>query len=145
MQCARTGVVIRPSSFIFYLLPFTFYLMNTIYHLAPAARWQNWPTGAPYLPAEYEADGFIHCTAGDELMLRVANTFYRAAPGDFALLVIDTARLTSPLKWEEPVGDPLAPQFPHIYGSINREAIVEVRAVHRAGDGTFVGFSPSKV
>jgi uncharacterized protein (DUF952 family) len=118
--------------------------MNAIYHLAPAARWSNWPDDAPYLPAEYEADGFIHCTAGDELMLQVANTFYRAAPGDFVLLVIDTARLTSPLKWEEPVGEALATLFPHIYGPINPEAIVEVRAVQRAADGVFVGFAPSK-
>jgi uncharacterized protein (DUF952 family) len=120
--------------------------MSSIYHLAPAERWRDWPTERPYLPAEYAADGFIHCTAGDELMLRVANRFYRDAPGEFVLLVIDAARLSAPLRWEAPApptgsAEPdLAPLFPHIYGPIDRAAIVEVRAVRRAPDGTFLGW-----
>lgn len=120
--------------------------MSLIYHLAPAARWLAWPRTQPYLPAEYTADGFVHCTAGDAVMLRVANTFYRAAPGDFVLLVIDPARLTAPLRWEPPAhpapGAPPALEslFPHIYGPIDHAAIVEARPVRRAADGAFVGW-----
>lgn len=113
--------------------------MSLIYHLAPAQRWNSWPAERAYLPAEYEADGFIHCTAGDELMIAVANRFYRAAPGDFVLLVIDTERLQAPLRWDA-VADGLAPEFPHIYGPIDRAAIVEVRAVRRGADGAFLGW-----
>ncbi len=29
-----------------------------------------------YVPPTFAADGFIHCTAGDDLMLQVANRFY---------------------------------------------------------------------
>jgi len=120
--------------------------MTYVYHLTPAARWRDWPTEQAYLPAEYAADGFIHCTAGDDLMLSVANRFYRDAPGEFVLLVIDPARLSAPLRWEapaSPAGGPepdLAPLFPHIYGPIDRVAIVDVRAVRRAVDGTFLGW-----
>ncbi len=120
--------------------------MNSIYHLAPTDRWRDWPADRPYLPAEYTADGFVHCTAGDELMLSVANRFYRAAPGEFVLLVIDPTRLSAPLRWEAPVppnggaGADLAPLFPHIYGPIDRAAIVEVRAARRAPDGEFLGW-----
>ena len=121
--------------------------MSAIYHLAPAARWHTWPAAQPYLPAEYADDGFIHCTAGDDLMLEVANRFYREVPGDFVLLVIDTARLTAPLRWEaaaHPHGaadqGPAAPLFPHIYGPIDRESIIEVRPVRRAADGEFLGW-----
>ncbi len=113
--------------------------MATIYHLAPAARWRDWPANTPYLPAEYDADGFIHCTAGDELMLKVANNFYRAAPGDFVMLVIEAERLTSPLKWELST-DGLASLFPHIYGPIDLTAVVEVRPVRRGADGEFLGW-----
>jgi uncharacterized protein (DUF952 family) len=113
--------------------------MQQIYHLAPARRWHGWPSDQPYLPAEYDADGFIHCTAGDDLMLAVANRFYRAAPGDFVLLVIDAVRLSAPLKWEASTDD-LAPLFPHIYGPIDRAAVLEVRAVRRAADGEFLGW-----
>lgn len=120
--------------------------MSLIYHLAPAERWNSWPHAEPYLPAEYAADGFVHCTAGDALMLQVANRFYRAAPGAFVLLVIDSAQLSAPLKWEAPIdpaggsGPQLAPLFPHIYGPIDRAAIAEVRQVQRAPDGEFVGW-----
>jgi uncharacterized protein (DUF952 family) len=113
--------------------------MDTIYHLAPAARWRGWPVGAPYLPVEYVADGFVHCTAGDELMLRVANAVYRSVPDDFVLLVIDPERLTAPLRWERST-DMLAALFPHIYGPIDRTAIIEVRAVRRGEDGAFLGW-----
>lgn len=113
--------------------------MKLIYHLAPAARWSAWPADTPYLPAEYEADGFIHCTAGDDLMLQVANHFYRDTAGDFVLLVIDPERLSAPLRWEEST-DTLAPLFPHIYGAINREAIMEVKPVQRSAGGEFLGW-----
>jgi uncharacterized protein (DUF952 family) len=113
--------------------------VELIYHLAPAERWRAWPADRPYLPAEYAADGFVHCTAGDALMLKVANRFYHDTAGDFVLLVLDPARLRSELRWE-PSGDDLATLFPHIYGPIDRAAVVEVRAVRRAADGTFIGW-----
>lgn len=112
--------------------------MNTIYHLVPAERWRAWPTDAPYLPAEYEADGFIHCTRSDELMLQVANRFYRSVSGDFRLLVIDPEKLTAPLRWERPADD-LAPLFPHIYGPIDRAAIIGERELLRDTSGDFIG------
>jgi uncharacterized protein (DUF952 family) len=116
--------------------------MSLIYHLAPAPRWYSWPDEKPYLPAEYDKEGFIHCTSGDELMIRVANQYYRNVPGDYVLVVIDTNKLEdppSPIKWEKSsVFDLL---FPHIYGPIDRKAVVEVRSMQRTDDGTFVGWS----
>jgi uncharacterized protein (DUF952 family) len=107
--------------------------------LAPATRWNSWPEGAPYLPADYTADGFVHCSPDDVVMLAVANNFYRDEPGDFVMLLIDPARLSAPLKWERP-DDDLAPEFPHIYGPIDRAAVVDVRAVRRGADGEFFGW-----
>ncbi len=102
-----------------------------IFHMAPAERWTTWPDHEPYVPAEFAVDGFVHCTAGEELMARVANTLYRDTGGDFVLLVIDVDALTAPVRWE-------APHFPHIYGPINREAIIAVRRIQRAADGAFL-------
>lgn len=112
--------------------------MSYIYHLAPAERWRTWPAGEAYLPAEYDADGFVHCTRGEELMLQVANRYYFGVPGEFVLLVIDTERLTAPLKWEKPE-DNMAPEFPHVYGPINPEAITGVREIIRDTTGDFIG------
>ena len=110
-----------------------------IYHMVAVPRWQSWPVDTDYLPAEYANDGFVHCTAGDELMVAVANRFYRNVAGEFMVLVIDTTRLTSPLLWEAPQpGDTLAPLFPHIYGPITAAAIIGTKVMHRAPDGTFL-------
>jgi uncharacterized protein (DUF952 family) len=123
--------------------------VEPIYHLAPAARWNTWPDGEPYLPAEYDAEGFVHCTAGRATMLAVANRFYRDAPGDFVILAIDPQRLTAPLRWEAPShpapasGPSLAPTFPHIYGPIDRASILAVYPVERAADGAFLGWRES--
>lgn len=113
--------------------------MSLIYHLVPANRWHQWPSEQPYLPAEYANDGFVHCTAGDDLMIAVANRFYQHVPGEFLLLVLECTRLTSLLKWEAPnLADTLAPLFPHIYGPINRDAVVAVKSITRASDGRFL-------
>ncbi len=112
---------------------------SPIYHLVPAAEWAALPPHAAYLPAAFAQDGFIHATAGVPLLLRVANTFYRGVAGAFVVLEIDPALLTSALRWEPPQpGDTLAPLFPHIYGPLNREAVVGVHEVSRAEDGTFL-------
>jgi uncharacterized protein (DUF952 family) len=118
--------------------------MEPIFHLAPAARWHSWPPEAEYLPAEYEQDGFVHCTAGAELMLRVANRFYHDVPGEFVVLLLDPEQLHSPLRWEQSTDD-LAPLFPHIYGPINRAAVAHVFAVRRAPDGEFLGWEENQV
>jgi len=105
-----------------------------IYHLTPADYFNNLPADQPYLPREFDRDGFIHCTKGEERLLLVADTVYRRIPGDFLLLVIDERKVTSPVKYEN-VGGIL---FPHIYGPLNRDAIVRVVAMGRRADGTFL-------
>ncbi len=113
--------------------------MNTILHLAPRARWETWPAGEPYLPETYAQDGFVHCTSGDPLMLRVANRFYRDMPGDFVLLTLDPALLTSALRWEAASDGMSAEPFPHIYGPIDYSSVVAVRPLLRDASGAFVG------
>jgi uncharacterized protein (DUF952 family) len=106
----------------------------TIYHLTPAEYFNSLPADQPYRPREFDRDGFIHCTKGEERMLLVADTIYRRVPGAFLLLVIDERKVTAPVQYEN-VGGIL---FPHIYGALNREAIVRVIAMGRREDGTFL-------
>ena len=40
-------------------------------------------------------DGFIHLTKEAELLLGVANHFYKQVPGDFLVLAIDSKQLSS--------------------------------------------------
>lgn len=117
---------------------------NTILHLIPAAEYQALAAGQPYLPKSYEADGFIHCTKEPEVMLQIANRFYKTLPGTLFVLVIDAEKVSAPVKWEAPAhpdGSPAQPGerlFPHIYGPLNRDAIVAVRTASRDKDGTFL-------
>jgi len=121
-----------------------------ILHLLPRAEWDAAPADQPYRPPSLAREGFIHATQGDALLLLVANGLYKDQAGDFVALEIDEQRLTSAVRWEAPAGpfppevaaDEATPLFPHIYGPINREAIVGVRLMQRASDGAFVGYAP---
>lgn len=114
-----------------------------ILHLVAADDYRAVPAGASYLPRQFAADGFIHCTVEPEVLLHIANAFYRDVSGEFLVLVIDPARLTAELRYEPPLPAPadgllLGRLFPHIYGPLNLEAVVTVRAAQRAPDGTFL-------
>ncbi|WP_037915958.1 DUF952 domain-containing protein [Actinacidiphila yeochonensis] len=70
--------------------------------------------------------GFIHCSLPHQLPA-VAALLYGDPPvrDDLVVLVIDPALLDVPLRFEPPV--PGAEDFPHIYGPLRTEAVVEVR------------------
>ena len=106
-------------------------------HLVPEARWNARDPEAPYLPAAYPQDGFVHCTDGDENMLETANRFYAADPQPFLLLTLDLDRTGSPWRFDDPSGI-----YPHVYGPIDLASVREVRRFLRAPDGTFTGLQP---
>jgi uncharacterized protein (DUF952 family) len=116
--------------------------MDTVLHLIRAADFARTARGPVVVACP--PGGFIHCTADAELLLHVANLAFRQDPDEFLVLVLDTSQLSAELRWEPPdppppAGSPLAAQrFPHLYGPLNLEAIVEVRDVSRAPDGTFL-------
>jgi glutathione S-transferase len=91
----------------------------------------------PYVPKAFAAEGFIHCTDGAEELARTANRYYRADPRTFVALVIDVRRVAPPVRYEDE-----AHIYPHIYGALNRDAIVAVVPVPRAADGSFLPPEP---
>jgi uncharacterized protein (DUF952 family) len=70
--------------------------------------------------------GFIHCSLPHQLPA-VAAMLYGDPPGrdDLVVLVIDPRRLGVPVRFEPPV--PGAEEFPHVYGAVPVDAVVEVR------------------
>ena len=102
-------------------------------HLVPESVWDAHDPAEPYLPAAYEADGFVHCTDGDEAMVAVANRFYGEEPGSFLLLTVDLDRTGSPWRFDDTTRI-----YPHVYGSIHPRSVVTVRRMERAPDGTFL-------
>ena len=109
--------------------------MTTIYHLVPANIWQA-STGPTYSAASLASEGFIHFSFADQVAA-AADRFY-ADQQDMLVLHLDPSRLTSPVR-EEPSGT--GEIFPHIYGPINRDAVVSVQSLRRGADGRWQ-FSP---
>lgn len=107
--------------------------MRLIYHLLPRALWEKAPAG-PYRADSLATEGFIHCSEANQVAAS-ANRFY-AGEQDLLLLHIDPARLTSPLR-EEPSGS--GELFPHVYGPLDRAAIVAIRPMQRDADGRWAG------
>jgi uncharacterized protein (DUF952 family) len=64
----------------------------------------------------------------------VANAFYQGVP-DLVLLVIDTERVASPIRYERVPGQDLP--YPHIYGPLDTDAVVATRPFAPGPSGEF--------
>lgn len=118
-----------------------------IYHLVPASYYRHQPQDQPYQPATLALEGFIHCTVGADILIKIANAFFDTLPGELLVLEIDPVHLTVPLRFEPPIlpdhsvsyESTFVPDpdilFPHIYGPLNREAIVACFALRRDETG----------
>jgi uncharacterized protein (DUF952 family) len=101
-----------------------------IYHISTRSEWQAAESAGHYSAPSLETEGFIHCSKLNQV-LDVANAFYRQLK-DVVLLCIDENKLVAELKWEAPVHPkasadaPDYPAFPHVYGLINLDAVLEV-------------------
>lgn len=100
-----------------------------IYHITSRQAWSNARESGEYRAASLESEGFIHCSTESQVV-SVAERYYKGEQ-DLYLLVIEPALLSSALKWEPPSGGtpPGVPEgdlFPHIYGPINLDAVVQV-------------------
>ncbi|MFJ9375796.1 DUF952 domain-containing protein [Streptomyces sp. NPDC101455] len=100
-----------------------------ILHITERALWDaarargsyEWSTRGRTLQEE----GFIHCSTRTQLP-RVAAFLYGSydGPDELVVLVVDPARLDAPLKYEAP--EPGGEEFPHVYGAILVDAVVDV-------------------
>lgn len=108
--------------------------MTVIYHLAPVEDFYARPPELPYVSADFAREGFIHCTRGDEQLIVVANRYYRHDSQAYLVVIINENLVTAEIKYE-PGADGIL--YPHIYGPLNRNAIVSVLRMPRLPDGTF--------
>jgi uncharacterized protein (DUF952 family) len=106
-------------------------------HLVPEATWEAHDPGSPYLPAAYPADGFVHCTDGDDEMVAVANRFYGDDLRSFLLLTLDLDHTGSPWRFDDPER-----RYPHVYGPIDPACVLEVRRMLRDPGGRFLEPGP---
>ena len=106
--------------------------MRATYHLIPTELWKAADPPAPLTRESLADEGFIHCTDGADALIATANRHYRDDPRDFLAITLDLDALTSPWRYDDP-GKP----YPHIYGPIDRAAILGTTPVRRSADGAF--------
>jgi uncharacterized protein (DUF952 family) len=96
--------------------------MPIIYHVTTAADWKAAQQKGFYDHPSLTAEGFIHCS--QEHQVAGVLERYFAGKTDLLKLVIDTDKLTSKFvfDWSPSTAD----TFPHVYGTINTDAIVDV-------------------
>jgi uncharacterized protein len=99
------------------------------FHLVPRAAWEACDPAVPYTPADFEREGFVHCTDGEDEVTATANRYFSELSDELLVLTIDRTRLSAPVRYEG--------GYPHVYGSIERQAIIQVRNMRRRDDGTF--------
>jgi uncharacterized protein (DUF952 family) len=101
--------------------------VTLIYHIAQTADWDRARRDGQYTTSTrgrtLAEEGFIHAATAAQVS-QVADAFYRDAPG-LVLLVIDTERVGSPIRYELVPGQDRP--YPHIYGPLNADAVVEAR------------------
>jgi uncharacterized protein (DUF952 family) len=110
--------------------------MRTIFHITSEQSWQQAQSTGAYSSDTLENEGFIHCSTAWQVM-RIANRMYQGQSG-LVLLTIDADKLQAPMRYERPADDPYTAQrFPHIYGPINLDAVVEASPLVPGDDGRF--------
>lgn len=107
--------------------------MNLTYHLVPKGIFEAQDVEVGYVPERFGRDGFIHCTDGVEEMARVANAYYKEEPPPHLYLYIDKERVHAPIRYDD-----AGHKYPHIYGSLNYDAIVMIREARRDAEGNFL-------
>jgi len=110
--------------------------VRTTFHLTLRDAWEAADPRRPYEAPSLATEGFIHCTDGVDAMVTTANRHYGEAAGVFVVLTVDLESCGNPWRIDDP-GTP----YPHVYGPIERGAILAVTPIPRAAAGRFLMFS----
>lgn len=97
-----------------------------IYHITFREDWEKAIASGAYVTESLHKEGFIHCSESAQVA-GVLDRYYAGKKG-LVKLTIDPAKLSSRLihEWSPSTLD----TFPHIYGPINLDAVVEVEQLN---------------
>jgi uncharacterized protein (DUF952 family) len=91
------------------------------YHVTTPENWAKFADADFYEAESLRTEGFIHASFAEQLE-ETLQIHYKNEP-QVLLLKIDSAKLAARLVMEKSRG---AADFPHIYGKINKSAIVKI-------------------
>jgi|SRR4051812_27378287 uncharacterized protein (DUF952 family) len=92
-----------------------------IYHIVLPEKWDEAAGDEFYEADSLATEGFIHCSFAEQIE-GVLERYYSGV-NRVIILQIDPSKLTSKLVDEPSTNNEI---YPHIYGRINRDAVVEI-------------------
>ena len=96
--------------------------MPIIYHVTTSGDWNAAKQKGYYEHPSLKDEGFIHCSHEHQLA-GVLERYFAGKTG-LVKLVIDTDKLSSKFVFDW--SPSLADTFPHVYGPINTDAVIDV-------------------
>ncbi|MFN8673154.1 MAG: DUF952 domain-containing protein [Candidatus Sericytochromatia bacterium] len=93
-----------------------------IVHILEKKDWEYAKKENIYNPKSLEIEGFIHCSKVDQIV-GVSNLHYKNKK-DMLMIVINENLLINKVLYEDLYNE--GKSFPHIYGTINIDSIIEV-------------------
>lgn len=109
-----------------------------VFHLVKQEEWKKQKKDGKYHPESLESEGYIHCSSGSQIQ-ETANRRFKGED-DLMLIVINTTLISPELKYE--TDKEHGKTYPHIYGPLNLDAVVDKITLAPENDGTFeISFS----
>lgn len=106
---------------------------SQIYHFTSHADWEKAQRDGEYGLDSLSREGFIHCSQHHQVA-KVASAIAKGRR-DLVLLVIDESKLQHPVVYEN--CEQGVELFPHVYGPIDLEAVIEVQEFQPNEGGMF--------
>lgn len=104
-----------------------------IVHIITREEWETTPDDEWLRPDSLQNEGFAHCSAPHQVPA-VADALF-GGRDDLLLIVIDPSRLAADVVWEDCYET--GQEYPHVYGPVDRRAIVAVLPYAPDPTGTF--------
>ena len=101
---------------------------NLIYHIVSAEQWAQQKADSTYEAESLQTEGFIHLSRKEQVA-GVLSRYYQHTP-DLLLLHVDATKLTHQLTYEVATNNEL---FPHLYGPLNKDAVVAIEKIAYSG------------
>lgn len=105
--------------------------MAIVFHITTREAFRQ--EAVSYSPERFQTEGYIHCSTPDQVV-KVADARFRGQTG-LVLLCIETDKVEAEIRYENLEGG--QELFPHIYGELNTDAVVQIADFAPGADGYF--------